>query len=86
MYDLPTNVERFALIRLETLTIIRSDAWVMFVVDVLSGRVGLPNLLSLVNVIAPRYRTGGGDFMRIDFNCTNYGVHKPLSDAVRHFN
>jgi hypothetical protein len=28
----------------------------MFVFDVLSGRVGSPNLLSLVNVIAPRYR------------------------------
>jgi hypothetical protein len=37
-------------------------------------RVGSPNLLSLVNVIAPRYRTQGGDFLRIDFHHTNYGV------------
>jgi hypothetical protein len=80
------TMQAFALIRLETLNRIRSDAGMMFVFDVLSERVGLLNLLSLVNVIAPRYRTGGGDFMQIDFHCTNYGVHKPLSDAVRHFN
>jgi hypothetical protein len=64
----------------------RSDASVIFVFYVLSGRVGLPILLSLVNVIALRYRTRGGDFLRINFHRTNYGVHEPLNDAVRHFN
>jgi hypothetical protein len=58
----------------------------MFVFDVLCGMVGSPNLLSLVNVITPRYRTQCGDFLRIDFHRTNYGVHEPLNDAVRHFN
>jgi hypothetical protein len=58
----------------------------MFIFDVLSGRVGSPNLLSLFNVIAPRYRTRGGDFLRIDFHRTNYSVHEPLHDAVGHFN
>jgi hypothetical protein len=52
---------------------------VMFVFDVYSGKVASPCLLSLVNVIAPRYRTQGGDFLLIDFHCTNYGVHEPLN-------
>jgi hypothetical protein len=57
MYDLFLYVDLYALICLETLTRRRSDACVMFVFDVFSGRVGSPNLLSLVSVIAPRYRT-----------------------------
>jgi hypothetical protein len=48
----------------ETLTKIRSDACVMFFLDVLSGGVGSPNLLSLVNVITHQYRTRGGEFLR----------------------
>jgi hypothetical protein len=85
MYDLPPNVDRFALICLGTLTRRRSDV-LMFVFNVLSGRVGSPNLLSLVNVITPHYSTRGGEFLRIDFHSINYGVHEPLNDAVRHFN
>jgi hypothetical protein len=46
--DLSPYVDRCALTKR------RSDACVMFVFDVLSGRVGSPNLLSLVNVIVPR--------------------------------
>jgi hypothetical protein len=64
MYNLPSYVDRCALICLETLTRIRSDACLMFVFDVLSGKAGSLNLLSLVNVIAPHYRTWGGDFLR----------------------
>jgi hypothetical protein len=54
--------------------------------DVLSGRVGLPYFLSLVNVIVLRYRTRAGNFLQIDFHRTNYGIHEPLNDAIRHFN
>jgi hypothetical protein len=54
--------------------------------DILSGGVGSPTLLSLVNVIAPRYCTQGGDLLLIDFQRTNYGVHEPLNNAVWHFN
>jgi hypothetical protein len=85
MYHLPPYVDRCALIRLEPLTRRRSDACVI-VFNVLSGWVGSPNSGSPVNVVVPRYRTRGGDFFRIDFHRTNYGVHKPLNDAVRHFN
>jgi hypothetical protein len=66
MYDFLPYVNRCALICLETLTRRCCDACVMFVFDVLSGRVGSPV----------------GDFLRIDFHRTNYGVHKPLNDAV----
>jgi hypothetical protein len=54
MYDLPPYVYRCAFTRLDTLIIRRSDPCVMFVFEVLSGRVCSPNLSSLVNVITPR--------------------------------
>jgi hypothetical protein len=49
----------------------------------LSGRVGLPNFLflSLVNVIAHRYRT------RVAISCgLIFTVREPLNNVVRHFN
>jgi hypothetical protein len=79
-------VGRCALICLETLTRRRSVACMLFVFDVLSGRVSSPNLLSLVNVIASCYLTRAGNFLRIDFYRTNYGVLELLIDVVRHFN
>jgi hypothetical protein len=86
MYDLPPYVDQCALIYLELLTRRSSEACVMFVLGVLFGRVGSPNWLSLVNVIAPRYRIRSGDSLRIDFHRNQYGVHEFLNDAVRHFN
>jgi hypothetical protein len=82
MNDLPPYVDRCALLCLGTLTRRRANACVLLVFDVLSGMVGSPNLLSLVNVIALRYHNRGGDFSRIDF----HRVHKLLNYAVRHFN
>jgi hypothetical protein len=78
MYDLPPYVDRCTFIRLDTLTRRRSDACVMFVFDVLSGRVGSPNLLSLVNVIATA--------LGITFSCGLIFTFSTLNDAVRHFN
>jgi hypothetical protein len=54
MYNLLPYVDQYILVLLETLTKRRSNVCVMFVFDVLSGRVGSPNLLPLVNVIALR--------------------------------
>jgi hypothetical protein len=48
--------------------------------------VNSPNLLSVLNLIAPRYPTRGTEFLRIDFHRTNYGLSEPMSDAMRQFN
>jgi hypothetical protein len=45
-----------------------------------------PNLLSVVDLITPRYPTRGTEFLRIDFHRTNYGIQEPLSSAMRQFN
>jgi hypothetical protein len=37
-------------------------------------------------MIAPRYANRSTDFLRIDFHRTNYGVHEPMSSAMRQFN
>jgi hypothetical protein len=59
-------------------------AW--FIFDVLSGRVNSPNLLSVLDWITPRYPTRDTEFLRIDLHRTNYGLHQPMSGAMRQFN
>jgi hypothetical protein len=79
-------VDRCALIRLETLAERRANACVMFIYDILSGRVNSSKLLSLISINAPWYHTRTSDFLQVDFHRTNYGVHKLLNGAVRRFN
>jgi hypothetical protein len=86
MYDLPPYEDRCALLHLDNLTERRSIACVMFISDVLSGRVNSPNLLPVLDLITPRYPTPGTEFLRIDFHRTNYGIHEPMSSAMRQFN
>jgi hypothetical protein len=86
IYDLPPYEHRCALLRLDTLLKTRSIACIMFIFDVLGGRMNSPNLLSALGLKTPRYRTRGSEFLRIGFHCTNYGVHEPMSVAMREFN
>jgi hypothetical protein len=86
MCDLPTYVDRCTLIRLKTLAERSANTCVMFIFVILSGRVKSSNLLSLISINAPWYHTRAGDFLRVDFHRTNYGVHEPLNGAVRSFN
>jgi hypothetical protein len=71
---------------LHILTKSGSIACVIFIFDVLSGRVNSPNLLSVLDLITPRYPTHDTDFLRIDFHQTNYGIHEPMLSAMRQFN
>jgi hypothetical protein len=86
MHDLPRYEDRCAVLHLDTFTKRRSIACVMFIFDVLSGRVNSPNLLSVLDLITPRYPTQGTEFLRIDYHWTNYGLHEPMSGAMRQFN
>jgi hypothetical protein len=45
-----------------------------------------PNLLSALDWNTTQYRTRGFEFLRIGFHRTNYGVHEPMSAAMREFN
>jgi hypothetical protein len=86
MFNLTPYVDRYALIRLETLAERRASACVMFIFDILSGRVNSSNLLSLISINAPWYHTRTTDFLRVDFHRWCVGVHEPLNCAVRSFN
>jgi hypothetical protein len=85
-HDLPPYDNRYALLHLETLKKWQSIACVIFIFDILSGRINSPNLLSVLDLITPRYPTRGTEFLRIDFHRTNYGFHEPVSSAMRQFN
>jgi hypothetical protein len=45
-----------------------------------------PSLLSVLDLISPRYPSPGTEFLPIDFHRTNYGNHEPISSAIRQFN
>jgi hypothetical protein len=72
MCDLSPYVDRCALIRFETLAERLANACVMFVFDILSGRVNSSNLLYLISINAPWYHTRAGDFLRVDFHRTKF--------------
>jgi hypothetical protein len=82
---LPPYEHRCALVRLDTLVKWRSIACIMFTIDIMSDRIKSPSL-SALDLNTPRYRTRGSEFLRIDFHRTNYGVHEPMSAAMREFN
>jgi hypothetical protein len=68
MHVLPPYEDRCTLLHLDTLTKWRSIACVMFIFDVLNGIVNSSNLLSVLDLIAPRYLTRDTEFLRIDFH------------------
>jgi hypothetical protein len=68
--------DRCAVLHLDTFSKRRSIACVMFIFDVLSGWVTSSSLLSVLDLITPRYPTRGTEFLRIDFHRTNYGIHE----------
>jgi hypothetical protein len=87
IHDLPPNEDRCTLLHLDTPTKRGSIACVMFIFDVLMcGRVNSPNLLSVLNFIAPRYPNRGTEFLRIDFHRTIDRSREPMSSALRQFN
>jgi hypothetical protein len=71
MHDLPPYEDRCALLHLDTFMKRRSIACVMFIFDVLSGRVNSPNLLSVLDLITPRYPTRGAEFLRFCVGLSN---------------
>jgi hypothetical protein len=48
--------------------------------------VNSPNLLSFLDLITPRNRSRGFEFLRIGFHRTNYVIHESMSGAMRQFN
>jgi hypothetical protein len=87
-YDLSPYIykHRCAHLRLDTLVKRRFIACIMFIFNIMSGKMNSQNLLSAFDLNTPRYRTRCSEFLRIGFHRTNYGFHGPMSAAMREFN
>jgi hypothetical protein len=70
------------LLRLDTLKTGRAIAKVLFVLDILSGRVSLPPLLTEVGFRVPSYPTRRHEFFHIDNQCPNYGAFETVNTAL----
>jgi hypothetical protein len=84
--NLPPYENRCRLIHLDTLAERRNKACVMFVFDVLSGKIDAPPILAEIRLNVPSYRTRSSEFCHIDFHRKNYGKNEPITNAVRKFN
>jgi Reverse transcriptase (RNA-dependent DNA polymerase) len=84
--DLPPYHSRCGLINLETLEIRRDIARIMYVFDILSGKVSSAPLLAEVGFRIPSYATRRHEFLHIDYHRTNYGAFEPINAALNSFN
>ena len=84
--DLPPYTHRCMLLSLDTLKMRRDTARILFIFDILSGRVSSPPLLAEVGLCVPSYITRRHDFFQIDYHRTNYGTFEPINAALYSFN
>jgi hypothetical protein len=76
IHDLPSYEHTCPLVRFDTFVKRRSIACIMFIFDILSGRMDSIDLLSALDL----------KFLRIGLYRTSYRVHEPMSAAMREFN
>jgi hypothetical protein len=79
--NLPPYEERCQLITLETLTKRRTIACVLFIFDILTGKIDSPSLLASVFLNVSHYPLRTSEILRVDFHRTNYGMNEPLNNA-----
>lgn len=85
-YRLPSYLDRCASINIEPLWRRRINLNILFVYDLLSGRIKSPALLSLVRFNNPVRTFRRTELLVVDFHRTDYGQHEPMNNIVRMFN
>ena len=89
------NIVRFApslfkcaILYIEPLSVRRKNSAVLFVFDVLTGRIDSPKILSLldINVPARSLRNNSNTFLRIKGHRTNYASAEPVLTMSNLFN
>lgn len=85
-HRLPPYLERCKSIGIEPLWRRRVNLNVLFVFDLLRGRVSAPELMSRVQLKIPARTFRGSEFFVIDYHRTEYGQHEPLNSVLRMFN
>jgi hypothetical protein len=76
---------RCALINWDTLQALREIARILFIFDILSGKVLSPPLLAEIGPRVPSYSTRRCEFFQIDSNRTNFGAFEPFNAALHSF-
>jgi hypothetical protein len=71
---------------LETLTKRRTIACILFIFDILTGKIDSTSLLASVRFNVSHYPLRTSEILRVDFHRTNYGMNEPLNNAVRKVN
>ena len=78
--------ESYETSKLMTLEKRRKLSSTMFCFDVIEGHIDSPVFLNKINFFCPPRQLRTSDFLRPDFNRTNYGQAEPLSSMVSDFN
>lgn len=85
-YSLPPYINRCKLINLELLSRRRSNSCILFMYDLVMGKIDSPELLSLVNFNVPARIARNFELLRIGYSRTNYGRYEPVSNLSILFN
>lgn len=84
--NIPQYEIRLRLLEMETLSHRRTSAEVMFISDLLSGRINCPSLLSDISINANSYSFRKTAFAKVPGHRTCYGFNNPFDRALRSFN
>jgi hypothetical protein len=86
VFSLPPYENRCRLINLNTLERRREISCIMFIRDLLCGRVVCPYLLNQINFLVSSYRTRASLFIYPNHHRTNYGLFEPFNNSIKFFN
>jgi Reverse transcriptase (RNA-dependent DNA polymerase) len=86
VFELPPYESRCMLLNLNTLERRREIGNIMFIRDLVCGRVICPYLLNNINFLVSSYRTRASLFIYPNYHRTNYGLCEPLNNSILLFN
>ena len=86
IYNLPPYKDRLKLINLQPLYERRVVADILFVHQLLAGKIDCPSLLGLISFNINHRRLRSVSTFRLDYHRTDYGQNKPLTRMLRNAN
>ncbi|XP_058449397.1 uncharacterized protein LOC131429340 [Malaya genurostris] len=84
--ELPPYTDRCRLLGMDTLSKRRNISRAVFIGKLLMGQIDAPNILSQVNINVPPRTLRSRNFLRLDYQRTDYGQNEPIRGMCNSFN
>ena len=84
--ELPPYIDRCRLLDMDTLAKRRNISRAVFVGKLFAGQIDAPAILSQLNIYVPARSLRSWNFLRLDYQRTNYGQNEPIRAMCNVFN